>query len=447
MQPRKSWHLGRREFLRGAGGIALGLPFLDAMSWAGDSASQDALPKRIACFFFPNGVSLPPASHADHKDWHWFPQGEGKDFVLNKSTASFEPHRNEITFLSGLSHPSGRRMAGHGVSDVLLTAGAVDPNAYSNTVSMDQVIAEKIGEDTRLKSLALSCGGGVGTAGRTHTLSFTKNGQPIPAEDNIRRCFNLMFSNDGSSLKEARKALMLKKSMLDRVLEDSKSLKRKLNAHDQRKLDEYLTSMRNYEKRIERMERWLNTPKALVDGKSINLDATKSTMKDYVRATYDLLFHAFQTDTTRVATHMLGIEGGGSKTDNFPEALGLKTHQALSHRKGCDFKDWGLWDQFMNQNLAYFLDRLKSAEEGGSNVLDRTIIMYGCSTSSTHLAKNYPLILAGGGNLGISHGQFRKFDENTSRLSDLFVSMMNALDVPTEKFGDSTGNLDVIFNG
>ncbi|MFT5527311.1 MAG: hypothetical protein ACI9G1_005557 [Pirellulaceae bacterium] len=445
MQPKKSWHIARREFLRGTGGIALGLPLFNAMSWAGEATAVATLPKRVACFFFPNGVSLPPASDSASEDWHWFPKGAGKDFVLNKSTASFEKHRSDITFLAGLSHPNGRHMAGHGVSDIYLTAGPVDPNAYSNTISMDQIVADKIGEDTRLKSLALSCGGGVGTAGRTHTLSFTKNGQPIPAEDNIRRCFNLMFSSDGSNLKEAKKALLLKKSMLDRVLEDSKSLKRRLNAEDQRKLDEYLTSMRNYEKRIERMERWLNTPKALVDGDSVNLDATANTMEDYVRATYDLLFHAFQTDTTRVATHMLGIEGGGSKTDNFPEALGLKPHHALSHRKGSSFEDWGVWDQFMNQNFAYFLDRLKGAQEGEGSVLDRTIIMYGCSTSTTHLAKNYPLILAGGSKLGIKHGQFRKFDENKARLADLFVSMINALDVPTEKFGDSTGDLGEIF--
>jgi hypothetical protein len=99
----------------------------------------------------------------------------------------------------------------------------------------------------------------------------------------------------------------------------------------------------------------------------------------------------------------------------------------------------------MNQNFSYFLDRLKNAQEGDGSVLDRTIIMYGCGTSVTHLARNYPLILAGGGKLGISHGQFRKFDENKTRLSNMFVSMMNAVGVSTEKFGDNTGDLNEIF--
>lgn len=443
MAVNKSWHLNRRDVLRGTGGIMLGLPFLESMSVGADATKE--LPKRIACMFFPNGVALPPAKDKDHKDWHWFPFGEGKDYKLTKSTESLEQHRDDITFLSGLSHPSGRRMAGHGVSDIYLTAGPVDPNAYGNTISMDQVIADKIGEATRLKSLTLSCGGGVGTSGRTHTLSFTKTGQPIPAEDNIRRCYNLMFGQDATNLKQAKQELLIKRSMLDRVLEDSRSLKNRLNPNDQRKLDEYLASMRDYEQRIQRMESWLTKPKAEVAEASLSLDATRDTMQDYVRVTYDLMFHAFQTDTTRVITHMLGIEGGGSKTDRFPEALGLKAHHALSHRKGSTFKDWGLWDQFMNQNFSYFIDRLKNAQEGDGSVLDRSIIMYGCSTSTTHLAKNYPLILAGGSKLGLSHGQFRKFDENKVRLSDMYVSMMNAMGVPTEKFGDSTRNLDEIF--
>jgi len=415
------------------------------MQGQASTADELALPKRVACFFFPNGVALPPANSEFHSDWHWFPQGTGVDYKLNKSTQSFERHRSKMTILSGLSHPSGRHMAGHGVSDVYLTAGPVDANSYQNTISMDQVIADRIGRDTRIQSLALSTGGGVGTTGRTHTLSFTKTGQPIPAENNIRRCFNMLFGNDSTSLQDARQQLLLKKSMLDSVLADSKSLKNRLNARDRSRLEDYLSSMREYEQRIQRMESWLDKPKAEVDEASISVDATSANMEDYVRAFYDLIFHAFQTDTTRVVTHMLGIEGGGSKSDHFPEALGLRPHHALSHRKGSDYADWGRWDKFMNENFAYFLDRLASAQEGNGSVLDRSLIMYGCSTSKTHLARNYPLILAGGSEFGLSHGQYRQFDENEVRLADMFVSMMNVVGVETERFGDSTGNLNEIF--
>ena len=441
---KKSWHLSRRDALRGIGGISLGLPFLEAMASPSPTKSATTAPKRLACMFFPNGVTLPPEKDPHHADWHWFPKGEGKDYALNKSTKSFQHHRDAITFLSGLSHPAGRHMAGHGVSDVFLTAGPVDANAYRNTISLDQLVAKKQGRDTRLPFLPLSVGGGVGTLGRTHTLSYTKTGQPIPAESNIRRCFNLMFGQEKDSLDKARRELLVRKSMLDGVLEDSRSLKTRLNAADRSTLDNYLDSVRQQEQRIQRLESWLDKPKSAVDEASLSIDATSSNMQDYVRAFYDLMFHAFRTDTTRVITHMLGIEGGGSKSDHSPRALGLDAHHALSHRRKSTFKDWGLWDQFMNENFSYLLKQLKEAPEGEGSVLDNTLILYGCSTSTTHLAKNYPLILAGGKNLGLRHGHFRKFDESKVRLADLYVTMLNTLGVETGQFGDSTRELNEI---
>ena len=131
----------------------------------------------------------------------------------------------------------------------------------------------------------------------------------------------MLFGNDNPGIHDARQQLLLKKSMLDSILADSKSLKTRLNARDRSRLEDYLSSMREYEQRIQRMENWLDKPKAEVDEASISVDATSANMEDYVRAFYDLIFHAFQTDTTRVVTHMLGIEGGGSKSDHFPEAL------------------------------------------------------------------------------------------------------------------------------
>ena len=215
---KKSWHLSDAKSF--AALRYLPWPALSG-SHGSDCPKQASAPKRLACMFFPNGVTLPKESDPHHAEWHWFPKGEGKGFKLNKSTESFEPHRNDITFLSGLSHPAGRHMAGHGVSDVFLTAGPVDANSYHTPVSFDKLVAEKNGRDTRLPFLPLSVGGGVGTLGRTHTLSYTKTGQPIPAESNIRRCFNLMFGQEKDSLDKARRELLVRKSMLDGVLEDS----------------------------------------------------------------------------------------------------------------------------------------------------------------------------------------------------------------------------------
>ena len=170
-----------------------------------------------------------------------------------------------------------------------------------------------------------------------------------------------MFGQEKDSLDKARRELLVRKSMLDGVLEDSRSLKTRLNATDRSTLDNYLDSVRQQEQRIQRLEGWLEKPKAEVDEASLSIDATSANMQDYVRAFYDLMFHAFRTDTTRVITHMLGIEGGGSKSDHFPRALGLDAHHALSHRRKSTFKDWGIWDQFMNENFAYLLKQLKEA--------------------------------------------------------------------------------------
>ena len=394
--------------------------------------------------YFAYGVPMPADDAADRLENGWFPVGEGKDYIVPSMHQSIMPMREKITFLSGLSHPSMRTTSAHKGADYFLTGADLLKTYDKQSISIDQHVAQSLGQDTRLPFLPLSVGGGVGTLGRTHTLSFTKTGQPIPAESNIRRCFNLMFGQEKDSLDKARRELLVRKSMLDGVLEDSRSLKTRLNAADRSTLDNYLDSVRQQEQRIQRLESWLDRPKAEVAETALSIDATSANMQDYVRAFYDLMFHAFRTDTTRVITHMLGIEGGGSKSDHFPRALGLDAHHALSHRRKSTFKDWGVWDKFMNENFAYLLKQLSEAPEGEGSVLDNTLIMYGCSTSTTHLARNYPLILAGGKNMGLQHGHFRKFDEDKVRLADMYVTLLNTLGVETKQFGDSTRELNEI---
>ncbi|MEK6234658.1 MAG: DUF1552 domain-containing protein [Planctomycetales bacterium] len=444
---RKSWSLKRRTFLQGAG-VTLALPLLNSMSEAAPgskSASEGGTPKRMACMFFPNGVSLPPANHDHHKTWHWFPHGEGKEFQFTQTLESLEPLRDRLSILGGLSHPSGRNLPGHSVSDVFLTGSKIGKNTFTNSISVDQVYAQHAGIHTRLHSLQLSTTGGIGQSGRTNTLSFTRDGQPIYAEDDLRRAFNRMFGNDAASDAAARRAVARRKSMLDAVLENAKSLNHKLGGDDRKKLEEYLSSVRETERRVERTEQWLDVPKARVAPDSLNLEANRDAPLDYIRAMYDLMFLAFQTDSTRAATYLIGTEGGGQLSDVFPNALGLGTHHQLSHstNKSDDgYKNWALWDQFLAQQLAYFLQKLKNASEGEGNLLDRTVVFHGCSTSTTHRSRNYPIVLAGGGELGVKHGRFHQFDENQHRLADLFVTMLNSLGVETERFADNTTNLN-----
>ena len=158
---------------------------------------------------------------------------------------------------------------------------------------------------------------------------------------------------------------------------------------------------------------------------------------------YDLMFLAFQTDTTRAASFQISQEDGKGVSDKFPAlALGLGGHHGLSHGTGKDggYEKWARYDQFLAKQLAYFLDRLKSSEEASGSLLDQTMVLFGSATSTTHKARNYPLVLAGGSNLGLKHGSFHKFTESTP-LSNLFVTMLDRLQVPTNSFADSTGEM------
>ncbi len=197
------------------------------------------------------------------------------------------------------------------------------------------------------------------------------------------------------------------------------------------------------EHRIQRSSSWLDIPLPEVDRDSIALDATADAPREYLNAIYDLQFLAFQTDLTRISTYQIGSYGP-SRARTFPAVLGLKPDwHGLAHAAGKKGgpENIGRFDQFLTENLARFLTRLKETPEGEGSLLDRTLVLYGSSNSRTHQNRNYPLLLAGGGGLGLRHNQFLHFDEKTP-MSNLFVTMLQALGVETESFVDSTGRLD-----
>jgi hypothetical protein len=428
----KSWKIDRRTFLKGAGGVALALPLLDVMA---DSSKSATPPKRLACVFIPNGVTTKATS-----DWCWFPKGEGKDFIFNKSLASLEPVRSDLSIIGGLSHPEARNFVPHATAGSFLTSSMSQSN-----ISIDQAYAQVASRHTRAHSLILSLDGGMGSTNRTRTISYSKYGQPIAAENDIRRLFNRMFVSNSLSKKEARKALIKKKSMVDLILENAKSLNKNLGVQDKKKLEEYLDSVREIERRVERADKWLDTPMPKVDPKAINLTAERSKPEDYFRAFYDLMFLAFQTDTTRAATFQNGNEGDGG-SDDIPLLMGYPLgHHQMSHQAGKrneDFLNYARYDQFLAQHFSYFLKKLKDSKEGEGNMLDNTLVLYGSTTSALHLGRNYPLILAGGKGFGLKHGQYHKFDESEHRMSDLLVTMLNSLGVKGDTFGDSKSNMN-----
>lgn len=394
---------------------------------------------------FPYGVAVPKADDPA-RQWGWFPTGEGKDYQLTNVLRPLEPLMDDVSVFSGLSHPRCRTMNGHDTGDTFLTGNSLAPGTYKNTVSLDQLAASHLGQDTRLASLTVSTDGGIGPRTRSTTLSYSEKGQPIPALADPKLIFQRLFGQDHASQRD-RARLENSGSILDLVLEQSGDLKRTLGRGDQAKLDEFETSVRDVEQRVERAQQWLEIPLPEVDASHIALDSDPEAPKDYIRAIYDLLYLAYQTDITRVSAFQLGSYGP-TLARTFPGCLGLEANwHSLAHKAGKKGgpEAIGKFDQFLAQNLANFLQRMKDTPEGedGSNLLDRTLVLYGSSNSKTHQNRNYPLLLAGGKDFGLKHNHFLRFEEKVP-MSNLFVSMLQALDVEAESFVDSTGTLDGI---
>ena len=284
---KKSWHLDRRTFLRGSG-IALTLPWLESMSLAADA--QDS-PVRMASVYFPFGVSL-PGDKSQYAEWNWFPAADGDSFRFRKSLESLEPLRKSVTVLGGLSHPAGRKMGGHDTGDIFLTGASYRGTEYLNSISLDQFVAQQVGQKTRFSSLVMSSDGGVGEPTRSTTLSYTQEGRPIPALSSPRQIFDRLFGVGDATSQAKRRLLKNTGSILDMVLENSRTMKNRLGKQDQRKLEEYLSSVRDIEQRVERSQAWLDIPKPKVDEDAVNLAVDQSLPVEYMQAMYDLIFLA-----------------------------------------------------------------------------------------------------------------------------------------------------------
>jgi len=235
--------------------------------------------------------------------------------------------------------------------------------------------------------------------------------------------------------------------MLDQVLDDSRSLRRRLGRQDQEKLDEYLASVRQIEEGVRRSQQWLEVPRPeLTDEERdlLHLDADDEAPLMYMRTMYDLIYLAFRTDSTRVTTYQItNMADCSSLAAKFPQLEGFKDSlHTLAHGwdKPGGSENLGRWDRFMAEQLAYFLDRMANTTEGDASLLDRTLVLYGSSNSVTHNNTNYPLVLAGGRQLGFDHGRFLRFSEDIP-MSNLFVTMLNQLGMPCEAFADSTGGI------
>ena len=450
----KSWHLDRRELLKG-GGIALALPFLNSMSRAMGVSGAVALPKRMLVSYFAYGAYMPdgpngvPDASKPHHDWSWWPCGDAGPLTFNKSSSPFESLKDSISYLRGLDHAGGYSLGGHSSGDIFATGADLAGVEKTNNISVDQMAANAHGHKTRFASLVLGTEGGTGSYGSCKTLSHRGPGRPIPSMEKPQEIFSRLFDPyTGKTVEQVRAGLKREASILDLVMDQSKSLKNRLGTEDQGKVEEYLDSVRTLEQRVERTSEWTHKPLPNIDTKGLNLEVSYKDPVEYIRCMYDLIYLAFQTDSTRFASLMLESESSqSSEMWNYATyALGYKgaTHD-IAHKRPDIYS--GQWDQWRAEQHAYFLKRLRDTKEGDGTMLDRTVVLWGSShPHASHSTKNYPIHLAGGNKLGFKHGNLHSFEgAKKVPMANLLVSMLNAVDVPTEKFADSTGGMSEVF--
>lgn len=444
----KSWQLPRRTFLRGLGTL-VALPALEAMLPAPVLAvpgTPSGPVKRMAFVYIPNGANMTD----------WTPKTLGRDYELSPILQPLKDHKDDFLVLSGLAHVKARAN-GDGAGDharanaTFLTGCQARKTAGADIkvgISVDQVAAQKVGHLTRFPSLELSCDR-ARTAGSCDSgyscayqfnLAWRSDSMPMSPEVDPRLVFERLFA--GKTTQESTEARAKRqnyqKSVLDFVMDDARRLKANLGYTDQRKLDEYLTSVRELEQRIEQTEKFASTLPDLKAPTGIPKD-----FEPHVRLMYDLMTVAFQTDTTRIAT-LLSAHDGSNRP--YPSIGVSEGHHDLSHhgRDETKLQKIAKINTLHMQQFAYFLNKLKSVKEGEGTLLDNCMIVYGgaIADGNAHAHHDLPLLLAGRGAGTIPTGRHIEFEKETPA-ANLFLTLLDRMNVPTPRLGDSTGKLDL----
>ena len=421
--------LSRRQFLRGTG-IVLSLPLLDsALPTFARAASSAAAKKPRRMLAVCNNLGLLPDQ--------FFPTQTGRGYALSPYLRHLAHHRDDFTVFSGVSHPDVD--AGH-PADVCFLTAAPHPGSggFRNTISLDQYIAERIGHQTRFPSLTL----GVNVQQGQRSLSWTASGALIPCEEKPSEVFRRMFVQ-GSPAEVAAQLRKLERgqSILDAVGSQAKDLQRGVTARDRDRLDQYFTSVRDLEQRMQMSRAWEHTPRPVVHVPEPLDPASPKAYMEKVKLMYDMARLAFETDSTRSISLLLdsvsspAIEFGEHKLSDGYHNL---SHHGKSEAKLSQLKTVDEWHMKL---LAELFTELKSIKEDGEPLLDRTMILYGSNlgNANTHVTTNLPTLFAGG---GFRHGQHLGFDkEHNYPLPNLFVSMLQRLGIETDRFASATGTM------
>lgn len=410
--------LDRRTFLR-ASGVAIGLPFLDAMLPAGTAEVKKAKsePRRMLLVGRPLGMYTP----------FFFPEKVGRDYEPSRYLKILQPHREHFTVFSGMSH---RYPAGHFAEVALMTGVSPEavrsPTDIRNTISLDQEVAARLGNQTRFASLVL--GGG--------DAAWNRRGVRIPSQQRATQVFRQLFIR-GTPEEEARELRRIQdgQSILDDVRSQVQTINGKLSDVDRQRLDLYLTSVREAEQRLQQDELWSKAPKPKVNVPPPTNEYGGALLIQRCRQWFDIVHLALQTDSTRVISLWLG-----SQERPEIEGVNLAHHDASHHGQDpAKLEQLALIEEAEVRVLGEFLDKMKKSTEGEQSLLDRTAIFYASNlgNSSSHANDNLPILLVGGGFTHQGHvGYDRK---NNMLLSNLFVRMMQQMGIEAKSFGASTG--------
>jgi hypothetical protein len=439
--------LRRRTFLKGAG-VAIGLPLLDAMVPA--FAAEAPSVKRLGFIYLPNGV----AKNFTGIDY-WTPKGAGSDFELSKILAPLAPYRERLTVVTGLAHrvaEANSEEAGgdHTKANASWLTGVrckrTEGADIECGVSADQLAAEVLGRQTALPSLELSIDLSV-LAGMCdsayscvylNTLSWSSPRTPLPSENNPRVVFERLFGNGGTA--EQRAALARQnRSILDFVGDGLARLTRELGPADRVHVDEYLDSVREVERRIERVEAGDDDASLPTLERPLGIP---ERFDEHVKLMYDLQWLAFQADLTRVVTFMLGRE---LNFRTYPEVGLTQGHHTMSHHQERPelIERYAKLNTYQTDLFAWFLNKLASTPEGDGSLLDHSWLLYGSSMSNPNLHAHFDLPIAVvGGAAGRAGGGQHLVQPSNTPMTNLLLTMLDHVDVSVERLGDSTGRID-----
>lgn len=415
-------HLSRRAFLRGAG-AAVGLPLLDAMipacATAGETRAAEP-PRRFIAMHYGLGFHAP----------YLVPAQAGANYPLTPYLELIRDYRTQFTLISGLSHPEQRGLNGHS-SELTWLTGARHPGlpGFRNTISFDQYLAQKIGEQTRFPFLSLSAAGRDG-------LSWTSNGVNLSAETSPSAVFTALFVQGTPSQIQTQVAELRRgRSILDTVQAEAQKLERQLGAADRQKLEQYFTAVRDLEKRMQASEAWATKPKPQVVAKPPVDVADRFDILANTRLMHDLITLALQTDSTRIVAY----KAGGFNP--VPKIPGVQTgwHDLSHHGQDPEkIRELRIIEEAEFREIHRFFGLLTAVPEGNGTLFDHTTVMLGSnlSNASAHDPTNLPILLAGG---GWKHGRHLRFDPtNNAPFAGLFISIARRLGVDTERFAYAT---------